>query len=108
MTPLRCRQGDLALIVDGDGAAGSGVRNIGKLVTCLRLEDPPESIGKVREKFAGRMWHVDRVLTWRRTTRPGLFYAPHIPDAFLLPIRPEPSPVEDEQVEAVHSNGDRQ
>jgi hypothetical protein len=86
--PLNCKQGDLALIVRGDH---DNIRNIGKLVTCLSLEDPPR--GALRG--SGRIWKVDRPLTWRRNKSQQLHEQPYAFDEFLLPIRPEPDPIEE-------------
>jgi len=83
MADLRCKAGDLALVIRGDD---QGIRNIGKLATCLALEDPPT----VRVlKFHGRIWRIDRRLTWRHRKSRVSFESSYCPDAFLLPIRPD-------------------
>jgi hypothetical protein len=90
--PLNCKQGDIALIVKGDSG---GIRNTGKLVTCLSLEDPPGPPHPSIRAYNGRFWRVDRVLPWRTSSTRRLFETPFVPDAWLLPIQPEPGPIEE-------------
>lgn len=86
MASLQCKPGDIALVIRGDD---KDLNNVGKMVTCHALEDPPGMI----LKFHGRIWRIDRLLTWRYRTTGALFESRYCPDAFLLPIRPRPGPV---------------
>jgi hypothetical protein len=85
---VRCRPGDLALIVRGMFA--------GSLVTCIRLETD-ETLDELGVALHSRpTWLVDRPLEWGLGTDPDHVRMPYSPDASLLPIRPEPEPDERE------------
>ena len=72
---MNCKPNDLALIIRGRAA--------GKLVTCLRLEDPGVNIP---EHARGLRWLVDRNVEWlgNRGTNCQM---PYCPDSHLMPIR---------------------
>lgn len=79
---LRCKPGDLALVIAGEG-------NIGKMVTCLRLEDPIFADSVISHRL-GSIWKIDRELIW--TTNMRVVHIPYYPDEQLLPITPEEDP----------------
>jgi hypothetical protein len=72
---LRCKQGDLALVVLGTGT------NLGKLVTCL--EALPAGACNV-EQSAGPLWRVDRPLEFENELGKAEGYL--APDDALMPI----------------------
>ena len=74
---MNCRAGDLALV--------TWTADAGKLVTCLRLEDPPVPIP---EHARGKVWLIDRETRWYGTSGTELSM-PYCPDEFLMPIRPD-------------------
>jgi hypothetical protein len=81
---LRCKQGDLALVIAGPDA--------GMLLTCLEplpvgfeRDDLPRGIRQRISEDAGPLWRVDRAITWHVGVH--LYVAP---DRALMPIRPEP------------------
>lgn len=79
---MNCRPGDLALVV-----RASLPVNVGKMVRCIRIDDPPFDRG---EALRGQpIWLLDRELTWEfyGTT---LRQLPFAPDTSLLPIREPP------------------
>jgi hypothetical protein len=74
---LNCKSGDLALIVRGE--------ETGKMVTCIRLEDPG---CRFRPELRGCVWLIDRELEW--TSNKGNSYlGAYCPDEYLMPIRPD-------------------
>lgn len=82
---LRCKPGDLALVLVGK-------TNAGKLVTCLRLEQPA-----VFPTDCVDVWLVDRPLRWANVYGPfPKFDIPYAPDGALMPIRPEPDAIDTE------------
>ena len=90
---MNCKQGDLALVIDGGP-------NAGMMVTCLewlpagsRRDDLPPFITQHFEESLGPLWRVDRFLTWGATK------IRIAPDKYLMPIRPD-SAGSDEALEA--------
>ncbi len=83
---LRCKPGDLALVVKGP-------LNSGKLVRVIALEDPPAS-HMILRCHRGETWRVDQLMHWGVVPGQSLYQWPHAPDSCLLPIRPEPDDVD--------------
>ena len=73
---MRCKPGDLALI--------TATIDAGKMVTCIRLEDPSV---KFPDHVRGRIWLIDREMEWV-SNRGRSCQIPYCPDDFLMPIRP--------------------
>lgn len=85
MSGLRCKPGDLALVT-------FGLTSAGKIVTCIRLEDPIFPNG-LRRDHVGCTWLVDVPLRWVGQT---IEMVPYCPDQYLMPIRPEPEENDDD------------
>lgn len=81
-----CRPGDLALVLRSTDA--------GKLVTCLKLltEQERATIGISDDN--GPVWRIDRECVWNDWDE-GMML-PYCPDSALLPIRPEPDPLDEQ------------
>lgn len=89
MKGLKCRPGDLALVVRGTFA--------GSLVTCICLESD-EKLDALGVTLDSRpAWLVDKSLEWGCGANPDHTRMPYAPDAALLPIRPEPDECEIER-----------
>lgn len=75
---------------------------LGKCVTCIRLENPPQ--GDVRRDIRGTVWLVDRDLPWELTYATPVgqiecrLLVPYIPDYALMPIRPLPDGIESYEI----------
>jgi len=86
---LRCRPGDLALVLRSP--------DWGKLVTCIELIGKDERITFGIGDDNGPVWRIDRKCMWADWGRGGLeIPLPYAPDAALMPIRPEPDPLDEE------------
>jgi len=83
---LRCQPGDLALVLRSTDA--------GKLVTCLALADERERAAFNIADDNGPVWRIDRECVWNDWDE-GMML-PYCPDSALLPIRPEPDPLDEE------------
>jgi hypothetical protein len=84
---LRCRSGDLALVLRSTDA--------GKLVTCLALITEQERATVGIADHNGPVWRIDRECVWNDWDEGVML--PYCPDSALLPIRPEPDPLDEEQ-----------
>jgi hypothetical protein len=86
---MKCRPGDLALVIRGTFA--------GSLVTCIRLESDQklDALGVALDSRP--TWLVDKSLEWGLGANPDHRRMPYAPDASLLPIRPEPDECEIER-----------
>lgn len=83
---MNCSAGDMALIV-----RQAGPQDLGRTVICIRLLEPSEF-----KSTRHPIWLIDRFVTWahvryfsdgsRTIERQEL---PYIPDACLMPIRPQ-------------------
>jgi hypothetical protein len=96
MTALRCRPGDLALVIRDTDA--------GKLVTCIELADQHERalLGIVESN--GPVWRIDRDCMWADWKRHGKeIPLPFCPDSALIPIRPGSLDEEQEPAELAHT-----
>ena len=92
---MKCRPGDLALVIKG--------RFAGSLVTCIHLESD-EKLDALGVALHSRpTWFVDKSLEWGCGANPDHTRMPYAPDASLLPIRPEPNPCETEREESVRA-----
>lgn len=80
-TKLRCRPGDLAVVLRSTDA--------GKLVTCLALADERERGAFDIAADNGPVWRIDRCCMWNNWDE-GEIPLPYCPDSALLPIRPQP------------------
>lgn len=91
-TRLRCRAGDLALVLRSTDA--------GKLVTCLALLTETERAALDIADSNGPVWRIDRECVWNNWDEGVML--PYCPDFALLPIQPQPagSSDEDERLEA--------
>lgn len=79
---LRCRRGDLALVLRSTDA--------GKLVTCLALADERERAASNIDDTNGPVWWIDRDCMWADWGKGGVeIPLPYAPDSALLPIRPD-------------------
>jgi hypothetical protein len=88
-TKLRCRPGDLALVLRSTDA--------GKLVTCLALADERERAAFNIADSNGPVWRIDRDCMWADWSKSGVeIPLPYAPDSALLPIRPEPDALDEE------------
>jgi len=86
---LRCQPGDLALVLRSP--------DWGKLVTCIELIGEDERITFGIGDGNGPVWRVDRECMWADWGRGGLeIPLPYAPDSALMPIRPEPDPLDEE------------
>jgi hypothetical protein len=86
---LRCRPGDLALVLRSP--------DWGKLVTCIELIGEDERITFGIGDDNGPVWRIDRKCMWADWGRGGLeIPLPYAPDSALMPIRPEPDPLDEE------------
>jgi hypothetical protein len=83
---LRCRSGDLALVLRSTDA--------GKLVTCLALITEQERATIGIADHNGPVWRIDRECVWNDWDEGVML--PYCPDSALLPIRPEPDPLDEE------------
>ena len=83
---LRCRPGDLALVLRSTDA--------GKLVTCLALITEQERATIGIADHNGPVWRIDRECVWNDWDEGVML--PYCPDSALLPIRPEPGPLAEE------------
>jgi hypothetical protein len=82
-TRLRCRPGDLALVIRDSDA--------GKVVTCIELADESERSKLGMCDLNGPVWRIDRDCMWADHSSGGLeIPLPYCPDSALMPIRPEP------------------
>jgi hypothetical protein len=80
---LRCRPGDLALVIRDTDA--------GKIVHCLELASATERAAFGMGEDNGPVWRIDRECMWADWKQGGRELAlPYCPDAALVPIRPEP------------------
>jgi hypothetical protein len=84
---LRCRPGDLALVLRSTDA--------GKLVTCLALANEQERAAVNIADNNGPVWRIDRCCMWNNWDE-GEIPLPYCPDAALLPIRPRPGLLDEE------------
>jgi hypothetical protein len=81
---LRCRPGDLALVLRSTDA--------GKLVTCIQLATKAERDQYHIADHNGPVWRIDRECMWADWRRAGIeIPLPFSPDAALMPIRPDDS-----------------
>jgi len=97
-TKLRCRPGDLALVLRSP--------DWGKLVTCIELIGEDERLKFRIGDNNGPIWRIDRECMWADWDRSGLGNAlPYAPDAALMPIRPEPDPLEEPAVDVSDIEG---
>ena len=83
---FRCQRGDLALVLRSTDA--------GKVVTCLALADERERAAFNMADDNGPVWRIDRECVWNDWDE-GMML-PYCPDSALLPIRPEPDPLDAE------------
>jgi hypothetical protein len=89
-TTLRCRPGDLALVLRSP--------DWGKIVTCIELIGEDERITFRIGDGKGPVWRIDRECMWADWSHGGLEVPlPFAPDAALMPIRPEPDPLDEER-----------
>lgn len=79
-TKLRCRPGDLALVLRGTYA--------GAIVTCIALALERERASFDIADSNGPVWRIDRCMLWNNGH--GKVPLPYAPDSALLPIRPQP------------------
>jgi hypothetical protein len=80
-TNLRCRPGDLALVIRDTDA--------GKMVTCIELLDARERAAFGIGDDNGPVWRIDRDCQWADWRQGGReIPLPFCPDAALVPIRP--------------------
>jgi hypothetical protein len=84
---MRCRQGDIALVIDG------ARKDLGKMVTCLEpvpagfyRDDLPPGTRQQIDPTLGPLWRVDRPISWGDQGQALMRLAP---DSALMPIRPE-------------------
>ena len=88
---LRCQPGDLALVLRSP--------DWGKLVTCIELIGEDERITFGIGDDTGPVWRIDRKCMWADWGRGGLeIPLPYAPDSALMPIRPEPDPLDEERM----------
>jgi hypothetical protein len=88
-TKLRCRPGDLALVLRSTDA--------GKLVTCLALLSEGERAALDIADSNGPVWRIDRECVWNNWDEGVML--PYCPDSALRPIRPEPGEEHEESVQ---------
>jgi hypothetical protein len=86
---LRCREGDLALVLRSTDA--------GRLVTCLALADERERVAFDIDPDNGPVWRIDRCCMWNNWSE-GEIPLPYCPDSALLPIRPRPDRLDEESM----------
>lgn len=80
LNTLRCKSGDLALVIGG--------RNVGKVVTCLELL-PAGS--EYVDEAAGPLWRTDRPLEYLNEAL-GMTANKYLaPDSLLMPLKPDSS-----------------
>jgi hypothetical protein len=91
-TGVRCRPGDLALVLRSTGA--------GKVVTCLALLTETERAALDIGDSNGPVWRIDRECVWNNWNDGVML--PYCPDSALMPIRPEP---DDEHEESTRDAG---
>lgn len=103
-THLRCRPGDLALVIRDTDA--------GKVVHCVELASATERAAFGIGDSNGPVWRIDRECLWADWRQGGRdIPLPYCPDAALVPIRPKPGksapsqrlaqPVPDQDVDEV-------
>jgi hypothetical protein len=85
---MNCKQGDLAIVVDGSPNAGMMVTCLESLPAGFRRDDLPPFITQHFEESLGPLWRVDRFLRWGATR------IRIAPDRYLMPIRPDSSDLE--------------
>jgi hypothetical protein len=69
----------------------------GKLVTCIALIGEDERITFGIGDDNGPVWRIDRKCMWADWGRGGVeIPLPYCPDTSLMPIRPEPDPLDEE------------
>ena len=91
-SPLRCRPGDLALVIRDTDA--------GKVVTCVALADESERSELRMGDLNGSVWRIDRDCMWADHSPGGLeIPLPYCPDSALMPIRPEPDEEHEESAQ---------
>lgn len=73
---MKCKPGDMALIIAGNGHSAA---NIGKMVTCIQL-------GEVLGYKRGPVWVIDRPMAWNLGSERILLL--RLPDSDLMPIPP--------------------
>lgn len=81
---LKCKQGDMAVIINGGTPF-----NIGTVVTCVKF------VGDISKKFnvrSGNYWEVDKNLPYFIQEEGGIwveaYKLSYVQDAYLLPIPP--------------------
>ena len=90
MLELRCKEGDLAIIV-----RGSNPKNLGKIVTCVKFK------GTIPEGLEADHWLIDQDIEWVSANDTNKAYLPYCRDFNLKPIGyPEGT---DEMLEIVNS-----
>lgn len=87
MAELRCRPGDLAVIVDPSCPTVCGMS-----LTVLELATDLGPRFSREARIKGLIWRVDRLLPWYSASE--FLELPYCPDGILMPIRPEPDPEE--------------
>src|ERR1700689_1434875 len=91
-TRLRCRPGDLALVIRDSDA--------GKVVTCVELADEYERATLGISDSNGPVWRIDRHCMWADGSQSGReIPLPYCPDSALVPIRPQPGEEHEESTQ---------
>lgn len=76
---MNCKQGDLAIVVDG-------LHNLGKIVRCVRLKGG-KAFWNGRTKMYSPLWETDSLLKWVKINNPNdIRLGNEAPDSCLKPI----------------------